>query len=675
MRNVLRKMKPYYVRKALRYLRHYGLRDFTVRVRERLSPDQVPYGPWYEKHQPTAEDLARQRGEAESALGQGSGEGDPSPLFSVLVPIYRTPEAYLRQMIGSVLRQTYPNLELVLANASPDDAVCSGVLASYAKEDARVRVLGLDRNGGISANTNAAIRAARGEYLCFLDHDDLIREDALYQAWKAIRRSAEEEGMEPDLLYTDEDKVRSDGRGGLEHFQPHFKPDFNLDLLRSNHYICHFLMVRKTLAEEVGGLDCAYDGAQDYDFVLRCTDAIRKKYPMETGRGGRTGAGRKYPAKTGVEDPVCQVGRKDMCGSDGQAARQPSCRRRGGQRGICHIPMVLYSWRVHAESTADNPDSKSYAYEAGRRALEASLARSGEEGKAVSLPDYGFYRVRYELTDRPLVSIIIPSHEQADLLSACIESIRSHTGYDNYEVIVVENNSHSREVLDYYKKIQRQDHVRVIRWKGGAFNFSSVCNWGAAHAEGAFLVFLNNDTEVEEGWLTELLSVCLRPGVGAAGPRLLYPDGKIQSAGIVVGIGGVAGSLFTGMNGAFSGYLHKASLVQDLSAVTAACMMVRREAFELAGGFTEELAVAFNDVDLCLKIRDLGQLVVYDPFAQVIHKESVSRGDEYTKEKADRYRREAAYMKETWQAYYEQGDPYYNPNLSLAKWDYTLKDD
>ena len=342
---------------------------------------------------------------------------------------------------------------------------------------------------------------------------------------------------------------------------------------------------------------------------------------------------------------------------------------------IVHIPRVLYAWRVHEQSTADNPESKSYAYDAGRRALLAHLDRCGEKGDVVVSPDFGFYRIRYREEVHPLVSIIIPNHEQREVLQKCIDAIHAHTDYDRYEVIVVENNSTSREILSYYKSIQGNDHVRVVRWKGASFNFSSVCNKGADQAHGTYLVFMNNDVEVKDGWLTELLSVCERPGVGAAGPKLFYPDGKIQSAGIVIGIGQVAGSLFTGMNGAFGGYLHKASLMQDLSAVTGALMMVRREIFEQVGGFRKELAVAFNDVDLCLKLREKGWLVVYDPFAQAIHHESASRGDEYTKEKAERFRKEAAFMKAAWPDYYEQGDPFYNPNLSLKRWDYSLSDD
>ena len=629
MDSMLRKFKPYYIRKAFRYLRHYGLHDFAVRVQERLAPEHVPYGPWFEKRRVSGEELAAQRREAEAYLR--SGRMEQEPFFSVIVPIYRTPERYLQEMAHSVLSQSFPDFELILVNASPDDRSCSASLRALEKKDRRVRILALAENQGIAQNTNAGLFSARGEYVCFMDHDDRIEPDALYHAWKAIVSACGAGRKKPLLLYTDEDKIRDDGRGGEEHFQPHFKPDFNLDLLRSNNYICHFLIVKASIAREAGGFDSMYDGAQDYDFILRCTDLIR--------------------AQCG-----CGYGRE-------------------AQPGIVHIPRVLSAWRVHEQSTADNPESKSYAYDAGRRALLAHLDRCGEKGDVAVSPDFGFYRIRYREEEHPLVSIIIPNHEQREVLQKCIGAIHAHTDYDRYEVIVVENNSSSREILSYYKSIQGIDHVRVVRWKGASFNFSSVCNKGAEQAHGNYLVFMNNDVEVKDGWLTELLSVCERPGVGAAGPKLFYPDGKVQSAGVVVGIGQVAGSLFTGMNGAFGGYLHKASLMQDLSAVTGALIMVQREIFEQVGGFRKELAVAFNDVDLCLRLREKGCLVVYDPFAQAIHHESVSRGDEYTKEKAERFRKEAAFMKAAWPDYYEKGDPFYNPNLSLKRWDYSLSDD
>ena len=612
MTSIAGKLKPYYIKKALRYLRHYGVKDFAIRVRERLTPEDVPYDPWFRRRRAADEVLEGQREKAKAY----PADGDQGPLFSVVVPCWHTPALYLKEMTESVLNQTWGRLELILVNASPDDREMETVLGTYSW-DARVRIIEKTENQSIAANTNAGIQAARGDYICFLDHDDVLEPDALYEAAMRVL-----ENPELCLLYTDEDKIRDDGKGGREYFQPHFKPDFNLDLLRANNYICHFLMVKRSLIEAAGMIDAAFEGAQDYEFILRCVDAM------------------------------------GICEAHGRS---------------CHIPRVLYHWRVHSASTADNPDSKSYAYDSGQRAIEEHLSRAGEKGQVLQTKDHGFYRVRYEVTRQPKVSVIIPNRESAGMLRKCLTAIREHTDYENYEVLVVENNSSSAEILRYYKEIQNKDHVRVIRWKH-PFNFSAVNNFGASKADGEFLVFMNNDVEVREGWLTELLGVCLRPYVGAAGAKLYFPDGKVQSAGVAVGIGGVAGSLFAGMNGSFSGYLHRASTMQELSAVTAALMMVRREAFEKAGGFTEELAVAFNDVDLCLKIRQAGYSVVYDPWAEAVHHESLSRGDEYTKEKAERWRKEASYMKETWKKLYESGDPFYNPNLSLARWDYSIDD-
>ena len=535
-------------------------------------------------------------------------------MFSIVIPAYKTPKRYLREMLDSIADQTYGNFEVCVADGSPAGESVGDILAEYAGKDKRFRYEVLGENRGIAGNTNAAMAMAKGDYIVLADHDDTITPDALYECAKLLR---EHPGCE--MFYSDEDKLDMDG-GAL--FDPHFKPDFNPDLLCSVNYICHLLCVKRTLAKKTGGFRQEFDGAQDYEFILRCVDRIR-----ENG---------------------------------------------SWQERIGHVPKVLYHWRTHALSTADNPDSKTYAYDAGERALQEHLERNQVKGTVIRTKDHGFYRVRYELTGHPKVSIIIPNREQRQMLEKCLSAIREHTDYDDYEVLVVENNSSSKEILDYYRQIQGKDHVRVIRWKG-SFNFAAINNWAVRRASGEYIVFLNNDVEVRSGWLTELLSVCMRPEVGAAGAKLYFPDGKIQSAGIAVGIGGIAGSLFTGMNGSFSGYLHKASLLQDLSAVTAAMMIVKREAFEKAGGFTEELAVAFNDVDLCLKLRRDGWLIVYDPYAEATHHESVSRGDEYTAQNAERWRREAASMKERWPEYYDRGDPYYNPNLSLSRWDYSLK--
>ena len=594
---MLKKLSPYTIQKGFRYLKHYGIKEFWIRLHERFEPEEVPYGPWYEAYVPEEETLNRQR--KRKFLN--------APLISVVVPAYHTPPLFLRQMLDSLVAQTYGGWELCIANGSPDDKEMEAVLEEYEKRDSRIRHENLKENLGIAENTNAAFRMAKGEFIGLLDHDDLLAPNALYEIALAL-----EKNPEADVVYTDEDKVTTDLK---EHFQPHLKPDFNLDLLRSNNYICHFFTVRREIVEQVGGFRKEFDGAQDYDFIFRCTEEARK---------------------------------------------------------ILHIPEILYHWRTHKESTADNPASKMYAFEAGKRAIEAHLKRTGTDGEVSHTPDLGFYRVKYPVKGEPLISIIIPNKDEKESLEACLKSIWEKTTYKNYEIIVVENNSTSDEIFQYYKEIS-QKGVRLLRWKK-EFNYSAINNFGAAHAKGEFLLFLNNDvTVITPDWLTELAGLCQRKEVGAAGVKLLYPDNTIQHAGCVIGIGGIAGHMFVDMPANRTGYLHKASLLQDMSAVTAACMIMKKQVFDQVGGFTEELAVAFNDVDLCLKINKAGSLVVYDPYVQLYHMESKTRGAEDSKEKVRRFQTEIEYMRCHWLDILKNGDPYYNKNLSLTKWNYSLK--
>lgn len=595
---MLKKLNPYTIRKGLRYMKHYGPKEFWIRLHERFEPEEVPYGPWYEAYVPDESELEKQRHRRFTA----------EPMISVAVPAYRTPELFLRQMLDSLLAQTYHNWELCIANGSPDDGQMREVLKEYTAKDSRIRVQELEENLGIAGNTNAALEMTRGEFAGILDHDDLLAPNALYEIALAL-----EKDPSLDALYTDEDKVTTDLS---EHFQPHLKPDFNLDLLRSNNYICHFFVVRRSVMDKVGGFRQEFDGAQDHDFIFRCVEEAEK---------------------------------------------------------IGHVPEILYHWRTHKASTADNPASKMYAFEAGRRAIEAHLARTGTDGIVTHTPDLGFFRVQYPVHDTPMVSIIIPNKDEKESLRACIESIRSKTLYQNYEILVVENNSTTEEISAYYEELSRDPKVRVIRWER-EFNYSAINNFGVRHAKGEYLLFLNNDvTVITEGWLTEMLGMCQRKDVGAVGVKLIYPDNTIQHAGCVIGIGGIAGHMFVDMPSERTGYLHKASLIQDMSAVTAACMMMKRTAFEEAGGFTEQLAVAFNDVDLCLKVRKNNWLVVYDPYVQLYHMESKTRGAEDSEEKIRRFQDEIEYMRCEWIDILKKGDPYYNKNLSLTKWNYSLR--
>ena len=595
---MLKKLSPYTIQKGFRYLKHYGPKEFWIRLHERFEPEEVPYGPWYAAYVPDEEALEKQR----------KHKFNYAPLISIAVPAYQTPVEFLKQMIESLISQTYTGWELCIANASPDNEEMQRVLADYSAKDVRVRFCSLKENLGIAENTNRAFAMAKGEFMGLLDHDDLLAPNALYEIVNTLQ-----DHPQADALYTDEDKVTTDLD---EHFQPHLKPDFNLDLLRSNNYICHFFVVRKSIVEKAGGFRKEFDGAQDYDFIFRCTENARE---------------------------------------------------------VLHVPEILYHWRTHKASTADNPASKMYAFEAGKRAIEAHLERTGTKGTVSHTQDLGFYRVKYPVQGEPLVSVIIPNKDEKETLQTCLESLKKNTSYQNFEIIIIENNSTTGEIFKYYKELSRDQQIHLLRW-GKEFNYSAINNFGVAHARGEYLLFLNNDVKsIEPDWMEEMLGVCQRPEVGGVGAKLIYPDNTIQHAGCVIGMGGIAGQMFVDMPADRTGYLHKASLLQDMSAVTAACLMMKKEVFEQAGGFTEELAVAFNDVDLCLKVRKNNHLIVYDPYAKLYHMESKTRGAEDSKEKVRRFQTEIEYMRCHWMDILKNGDPYYNKNLSLTKWNYSLK--
>jgi len=598
LKSMAKRLTFYNIKKGFLYLKRYGIKDFSVRLKERFADAEVDYDKWIRGKSLTEEEREQQR----------SRVWEEKPLISVVVPVYRTPEVFLRQMIESVQAQTYENWELCIADGSGEDREPERIIGEYQRKDTRIRYQKLEKNEGIAGNTNAALDMAAGDYAALFDHDDLLTEDALYEVAEAVVKNGG-----PDMIYTDEDKVSADLS---EYFQPNFKPDFNPDLLRANNYICHLLVVKRTLLGKVGGQDVFYDGAQDYDFIFRCAE--------EAGK-------------------------------------------------IVHIPKVLYHWRVHAASTADNPFGKDYALESGKRAIEAHLQRRKIPAQVTMLNYRGFYRVKYKVSGNPLVSIIIPNKDETETLKRCLDSIKRISTYRNYEILVVENNSTEKETFDFYQTIDGKDQVRVLYWER-EFNYSAINNFGAAHAKGEYFILLNNDvTVLTPDWMEEFLGHCQRSEVGIVGARLYFPDDTIQHAGIVMGIGGCAGSMFVGMKRAMTGYMHRAVLQQDMSAVTAACLMVKRETFEKVGGLDENLAVAFNDVDFCLRAGAEGYLVVYDPYVEMYHFESKTRGYEDTEEKKQRFEREKTYLCTRWAELLEQGDPCYNRNLSLKTCDYSIQ--
>ena len=570
----------------------------------------------------TFENVAGLKEEKEELEEQRKKTFSYQPLFSVVVPLYRTKPEFLKEMIGSIQAQTYGNWQLCLADGSlsGDDAgtaengqapvtELTPLLEQYAKADKRITFTTLPKNLGISGNTNAALALAAGDYIVLADHDDIVPANALYELADALNQD-----RSIDVLYSDEDKISMDGK---KRFEPHFKPDFDLDLLCSVNYICHLFAAKKELVDMAGGFCSEYDGAQDLDFILRCCE---------------------------------------------------------NAKNIRHIPKILYHWRCHMQSTAANPESKLYAFEAGRRAIEAHYCRIGVPAAVENAAFYGMYRTKYDWKEKPLVSIIIPNKDHRKDLETCVNSILEKTTYPNIEFIIVENNSTEQETFDYYKDLETmRENVHVVFYEGG-FNYSKINNFGADAAKGSYLLLLNNDTEmIDGGAIGEMLGYCMRGDVGIVGAKLLYEDETIQHAGVVLGFGGTAGHAFIGKPRYDTGYFGRILCAQDYSAVTAACMMVKRSVFDEVGGLTEELAVAFNDIDFCLKVRKTGKLVVYDPYAEWFHYESKSRGYEDSPEKVERFNDEVDTLLRSWREIIEQGDPYYNPNLTLDNSDFSLR--
>ncbi|MDO4619740.1 MAG: glycosyltransferase family 2 protein [Lachnospiraceae bacterium] len=559
----------------------------------------IEYGQWIKKHLPSERELRKQREQ----------QPEYAPLVSILIPCYKTPEKYLREMTDSVLAQTYQNWELILSDGSGADSPISSLLDELAASDSRIRVLHNGRQLRIAENTNAALEAASGEWIAFADHDDLLVPSALYECIRAVN-----ENRDAELLYTDEDKIGT----GDKFMQPNLKPDYDPDFLTSVNYICHLLVVKKDLVDRVGELDPAFDGAQDHDFILRCTEHTKPEQ-------------------------------------------------------IVHIPKILYHWRFFEGSTSANPEAKLYAFETGVRAVQSHYDRLGWPASAEKGEYPGLYRTSWHWDSKPLVSVLIPNKDHLADLKLCISSLLEKTSYENLEIIIIENNSEEQETFDGYEELKASDpRIRVITYKGG-FNYSAINNFGTREAKGEYYLFLNNDTESISDVISEMLGYAMRPGTGAVGARLYYDDQSIQHAGCIMGWGGVAGHAFVNQKRGVTGYQHRIICQQDLSAVTAACMMVPAEVFRRIGGFTEELAVAFNDIDLCMKIRAEQLLIVYNPFAEMFHYESKSRGLENTPEKQSRFSKEIALFKERWPEILRDGDPYYNPNLSMITQDFSLR--
>nr|WP_248322337.1 glycosyltransferase family 2 protein [Caballeronia sp. Sq4a] len=548
------------------------------------------------------------------ALRARAGALPKQPLISVLVPTYNSDVTLLRGMIESVQAQIYPHWELCIADDASTRPEVIATLREYASSDERIKLALRERNGHISEASNSALALASGEYVALLDHDDLLPEHALFMVAQAINAHSTAR-----LFYSDEDKLSPEG----QRTEPYFKSDWNPELFLVQNLFSHLGVYETALVRQAGGFRKGFEGSQDHDLALRCV-AI------------------------------------------------------AGQAAVHHIPHVLYHWRIVPGSTAGAGTEKPYALTAGLRAVEEHFARAGVRATVGQLAsDIGILRVRYALpSPAPLVSIVIPTRDGVDLLRQCIQSIFAKSSYPNFEIIVVDNGSVKPETLDYFETLQARPAVRVVR-DNRPFNFSALNNAAVALAQGEFVCLLNNDIEViTPDWLEEMVSIAAQPGNGAVGACLWYPNDTLQHGGVVLGLGGVAGHMHYKMRRGLFGYFGRAVATQNLSVVTAACLVIRKSVYEEVGGLDEDFAVAFNDVDFCIRVREAGYRNVWTPHAELYHHESATRGSDMAPEKFQRFQREVRLMESRW-GHMLSRDPAYNPNLSLdtAKHPFALADE
>ena len=581
------------------YYQQFGLKQTVRRAIEKLGGKEVrTYEAFRRSYFPDKKELNRQRKE----------QFVYEPLFSIVVPLYKTPLPYLEDLIRSIQAQTYRKWELYLSDGSGKESSLKEVLRNYARKEKRIHIIENDCRLNISDNTNRALEQADGDYVVFVDHDDTLAPDALYECVKVLNREPDAE-----VIYTDSDKLSENGK---RYSEPCFKPDFNLDLLRCQNYICHLTVIQKRFLDKVGYLNPNYSGVQDYDHILRCVERTNR---------------------------------------------------------IVHIPKILYHWRMCPGSVAVDTDNKPYTYELFQKILREHYERMGIQAEVKAVFP-GVVRTVYQLPYEPLVSVIIANKDHRDDLMRCVESLEQESEYKNLEILIVENNSVSEEIFAYYDQVQRQyDNVRVLRYEK-EFNYADIQNYAAVRAKGDYLLLLNNDTWLERPEsIREMLGYCMRDEVGIVGAKLLYPDDTIQHAGVIVGLGGVADHAFTGMDKDEPGYCCRALCAQEYSAVTAACLMVKKSVYNAVGGMDVELKVAFNDVDFCLRVKEAGHKIIYNPFAVWYHDESKTRGAEDTPEKIERFRGEIEYFQRRWADFLYNGDPAYNPNLALDRHDFALK--
>lgn len=536
------------------------------------------------------------------------------PKISILVPLWNNEKEFQIEMLDSVMNQTYQNWELCLADGSDDAHSYMGEISKeYAsRSNGRIVYKKLEKNEGISGNTNACLAMATGEFIGLLDQDDILHPSTLYEYVKVINEK------DADYIYCDETTFKS---GNIDHMLTmHFKPDYAPDNLRANNYICHFSVFKRDLLQGTELFRSQFDGSQDHDMILRLTDEAKN---------------------------------------------------------VVHVPKLLYYWRCHATSVASNIEAKPYAIEAARGAVAENLRSHGFKNFQITSTRAfeTIFKIRYQIIGSPKISIVIPNKDHVEDLKRCINSIEEKSTYDNYEIIVVENNSETKEIKDYYELLKDDPRVKGVTYTG-SFNYSAINNFGVKQTTGEYILLLNNDTQViTVNWMEEMLMYAQREDVGAVGAKLYYGDKTIQHAGVVIGLGAhrTAGHTHYKQHRENLGYMGRLCYAQDVTAVTGACLLVKKSLFEKVGGLDESFAISLNDVDFCLKLRKLGLLNVFTPFAELYHFESISRGLDDQGEKAQRYNRESAHFREKWKTELEQGDPYYNPNFSLDRSDFSLR--
>lgn len=592
------------------YLKQYGIIKTLQKIfkvlynrilgRNMYASKNKRYKIWIENNEPTFEEIEEQKKEKFKI----------EPKISLVVPMYNTPIKYFKELVESLINQTYENWELCLADGSIEK---NEQLQEIINKDNRIKYKFLNENKGISGNTNSAIQMATGDYIALLDHDDLIPVFCLYEIVKTINKNPEVE-----FIYTDEDKITGDDN---KRYDPHFKPDFSIDTLRSNNYITHLAVFKKELMNKLEGFRDEYNGAQDFDIILRMAENTNK---------------------------------------------------------IVHIPKILYHWRVHQDSTAMISAAKPYAYEAGKKAVEDHLKRQGLKARVTHGGDmHGVYQVEYEVEGNPKVSILIPNKDSVKLLKNCINSILNLTTYQNYEIIVIENNSEKQKTFKYYKQLEKIEKIKIINYPEKGFNYSKIINYGVKNCDGEFTVQLNSDTKLlTPNWLEKFIGFAQRKDIGAVGARLYYKDKSIQHAGISIGICGLAANLYVNTPKGIHAYLGRECTTRNVSAVTGACLFSRKSVYEEVGYMDEEkFAVAFNDVDFCLKLRKKGYLIVYNPYIEFIHYESKTRGYEVTPEKKARFEKESNNFKTKWKEQLKETDPYSNINFSNDNANCTIRTD